>query len=662
MNRLFKILFFTTCLLFIISILNDTQQFVIAQNHSYELQEKLKQLYKIYTETYKDSLKHGEKYAREALNISREIKDHVNEINALIYLGRADNICNKLSEAKFYLYQAVNLARQQGNKYLEARSSIALGFTYYCLQMPDSSLYFAKRGYEIALLLRHKELLELATVRLANGYFINGDKSNALKYCRDALERNKNNKRNLAETYQQMGLIYSDIGDFEKSLKNYSTALELFKELNEWATVAYVYSSIAGIFGSYSDVYKCADYNLKALEIFRKLKDYRGMGYVLNSLGIVQHESKNYKLALKYFQESLAKKKQTEDKQGMIFTLNNISTIYLNNNRLDSAYRNINLALKYSGELKDKLSFMNSYELLGEYYMKIRKYPEAFAAIDNSMKYAREINYRPMIEIIYGRLSDLYNETGDKQNAFYYLRQKNTLRDSINTEKSRKYIADVLVKYETEDKENQLKQLNEKRVGLESESAYQRILIWIIIIISISAISILLYFYRRKVVAFIKVIKIIPKRANEDKRRLKGMMRVIDQRPEQTHPKEIDLNITDDLIFKLNKLMVNEKMFLNPQIKQAEVAKKLNTNTAYLSRIINDQLSSNFSDYINRFRINEAKKMILNNRQNNFTFEGIAQSVGFRSKSAFNLAFKKFTGKTPSQFAVEGNSATPSLS
>jgi AraC-like DNA-binding protein len=137
-------------------------------------------------------------------------------------------------------------------------------------------------------------------------------------------------------------------------------------------------------------------------------------------------------------------------------------------------------------------------------------------------------------------------------------------------------------------------------------------------------------------------------------------MKIYDQQPDHSNTKRIDSTVTEDLIKRLNELMKEEKIYLNPQIAQSEVAKKLNTNTAYLSKIINDQLSSNFSNYINQFRIEEAKNMIRDNEQNNFTFEGIAQSVGFNSKSAFNLAFKKFTGKTPSQFASQCNSAKSS--
>ena len=69
-----------------------------------------------------------------------------------------------------------------------------------------------------------------------------------------------------------------------------------------------------------------------------------------------------------------------------------------------------------------------------------------------------------------------------------------------------------------------------------------------------------------------------------------------------------------------------------------------------VSQIINEQLSYNFNDFINSFRIEEAKKMLNDPGMKNITVASIAYDSGFNTLSAFNTAFKKFTGLTPSQF------------
>jgi AraC-like DNA-binding protein len=72
-----------------------------------------------------------------------------------------------------------------------------------------------------------------------------------------------------------------------------------------------------------------------------------------------------------------------------------------------------------------------------------------------------------------------------------------------------------------------------------------------------------------------------------------------------------------------------------------------------LSQVINEQFSSNFNDFINSYRVEDAKKMLMDPEGRNFTIASIAYDSGFNTLSAFNVAFKKFTGVTPSQFRLK---------
>ena len=76
----------------------------------------------------------------------------------------------------------------------------------------------------------------------------------------------------------------------------------------------------------------------------------------------------------------------------------------------------------------------------------------------------------------------------------------------------------------------------------------------------------------------------------------------------------------------------------------------MNTNKSYLSQVINEYFRKNFSTFVNEYRVKEASRLLLEKESENYTIEAIANSVGFKSKSAFNSAFKKFTGITPSYF------------
>jgi AraC-like DNA-binding protein len=65
--------------------------------------------------------------------------------------------------------------------------------------------------------------------------------------------------------------------------------------------------------------------------------------------------------------------------------------------------------------------------------------------------------------------------------------------------------------------------------------------------------------------------------------------------------------------------------------------------------LINEEFLVNFYDFVNKYRVEEAKRLLLDNNRN-YKIIAIAYEVGFNSKATFNRVFKKFTGLTPSDF------------
>lgn len=101
---------------------------------------------------------------------------------------------------------------------------------------------------------------------------------------------------------------------------------------------------------------------------------------------------------------------------------------------------------------------------------------------------------------------------------------------------------------------------------------------------------------------------------------------------------------------ELVALMTEEKPFLNSRLSVYDIADSLNTNYRYVSQIINSEFNQNFMTFINTYRIEEAKKLLVSEEANQYTIEAIAEMAGFNSKSSFNTAFKKATHMTPSEY------------
>lgn len=101
---------------------------------------------------------------------------------------------------------------------------------------------------------------------------------------------------------------------------------------------------------------------------------------------------------------------------------------------------------------------------------------------------------------------------------------------------------------------------------------------------------------------------------------------------------------------KLNDLMENEKVFLDPDINLSRLSKQMTITNHQLSQLINEYFSKNFFDFINEYRIQEAKRRLHLEEQNLYTIESLAFDVGFNTKATFYNAFKKYIGMTPTEY------------
>jgi AraC-like DNA-binding protein len=105
-----------------------------------------------------------------------------------------------------------------------------------------------------------------------------------------------------------------------------------------------------------------------------------------------------------------------------------------------------------------------------------------------------------------------------------------------------------------------------------------------------------------------------------------------------------------DLIDKVVAHMNDKKPFLDPELTLSTLARQLSLNRSQLSQLINDGMGDNFYNFVNKFRVEEVKKLMVDPKYDNLNMLGLALEAGFKSKSTFNLIFKRFTGLTPSEY------------
>jgi len=104
----------------------------------------------------------------------------------------------------------------------------------------------------------------------------------------------------------------------------------------------------------------------------------------------------------------------------------------------------------------------------------------------------------------------------------------------------------------------------------------------------------------------------------------------------------------ESVVVKLNRLMEEEKLYHDEDISLKDVAEMMDMNIQQLSEILNRDVKKNFSTFINDYRVEEAKKLLLDDEKLPITH--IALSAGFNSTTTFNRSFSRSTGLTPKEF------------
>ena len=142
-------------------------------------------------------------------------------------------------------------------------------------------------------------------------------------------------------------------------------------------------------------------------------------------------------------------------------------------------------------------------------------------------------------------------------------------------------------------------------------------------------------------------------------KRLEKIVSLLEKtKQEHTHNDEKDtsskLNIDPAIVHTILenlKAFENERGFLNSKITLHEFAKKLQTNTKYLSRVINTHKLKSFRNYINDLRVQYSiQKLEKNTNYRNYTMHAMAEEAGFSNRESFSKAFRKKTGETVSDF------------
>lgn len=112
----------------------------------------------------------------------------------------------------------------------------------------------------------------------------------------------------------------------------------------------------------------------------------------------------------------------------------------------------------------------------------------------------------------------------------------------------------------------------------------------------------------------------------------------------------MDMTTSKTYLSKLERLFENEEIYLKHSLSLAKVAQILEISSRELSQAVNENQQRNFSEFVNGYRIEKAKKMLADTNKSHEKISTIAYDCGFGNVTSFNLAFKGETRLTPSKY------------
>lgn len=108
--------------------------------------------------------------------------------------------------------------------------------------------------------------------------------------------------------------------------------------------------------------------------------------------------------------------------------------------------------------------------------------------------------------------------------------------------------------------------------------------------------------------------------------------------------------LVDELYEKIQQKIVLEKKYRDAEYSAKQLAVDLQTNTRYISAVINLRFQQNYSSLVNELRIRDALYLLIDQRYADCTVEDIATMVGFSNRQSFYAAFYRIKGMTPKEY------------
>ncbi|WP_445251512.1 CHAT domain-containing protein [Microcoleus sp. Pol14C6] len=247
----------------------------------------------------------------------------------------------------------------------------------------------------------------------------------ALKLYRSAGDRDGE-----AVSLNNIGSVYSALGEKQKALEYYSQSLTLYRAVGDRRGEATTLGNIGTVYSYLGEIQKAIEYYSQSLTLYRAVGD-GGEAVTLNNMGSLYSDLGENQKALEYYSQSLALKRAVGDRGGEAVTLSNIGTIYsdLGENQKALEYYSQSLALKRAvGDRGGEAVTLNN---IGTVYSELGEKQKALEYYSQSVALNRALGDHGREAVILTSIGSVYDDLGEKQKALEYYSQSLSLSRAV---------------------------------------------------------------------------------------------------------------------------------------------------------------------------------------------------------------------------------------
>jgi AraC-like DNA-binding protein/uncharacterized protein HemY len=461
----------------------------------------------------------------------------------------------------------------------------------------------------------------------------------------------------LCSVYNGLGLYHTNAdGNYYRAIEYYLKGIEAAQRSSNDRLYSLLLCNLSGVYIIKRDP-AGFQYAMECYQRGHKLNQSYLIYIGAINTAYCLYMKKNYTEAFKYLNEAeLIMKEKNYLNQANVYNLFAFIYFDLKNNEEATGY--FKKALNESDQTQTSY-ISESYLGLGKIAMAEGKYQSALQYLKKGLDISTEKNNALHRRDLYHEISDCYEKIGNYTEALITYKEFTVENDSIFNKEKEYVLSDLRIKYETEQKENLLKEQDIILITKEKRLQLQYIVIVIII-----AVCIFLYISNKKRnkrymqivrqnLYFVEQEKLLRKALNdvntgeETEEEKTG-----DNNSEKYASSALSEEKNDKLYMRINNIMVNNKLYKDNSLTKEKLAELLNTNRTYLSQVINQHTGLSFTHYINRLRIEEVRR-ILSNPEDETPLKAIAADTGFKTLSTFYTAFQSINGMPPSAYRTK---------